>query len=277
MERDPQDPLARHEGDALSRHDGDALTPTEGETLDPLDESYTPPAEEASLWEDFVDVYFSPAQVFARRRDARWGKPMLALIGASLLLYVALIGPNSRIMMASIEQANPEAAAQLGQGRMSTIMMVFGGLAVPVMMLLTTAWAAVLLMGLGRLVDVRPSFRQAMVIATYAAFVFLLAQVAIGVMVILQGSGELNAVKDLSFGALRFVEDPMALPGAVLPLVQRVDLFAIWQAVLWGVGARAMLGASTGQAAGLAGLTWVLYALPQVALGALTGGPAAMG
>lgn len=235
----------------------------------------SPPPASVSLWEDFVDIIFSPGQVFERRRHSGWGRPLLALAGASVVLYLALLGPNTRVMLASIEQANPEAAAQMGQGGMRTVLLVFGGLTVPVMLILTTLWGAVLLFGLGRLLDVRPSFRQAMVISTYAYFVFLLAQLAMGVMVLLQGPGELDAVKDLSFGAVRFVADPAALPRTVLPLLQRLDVFAIWQAVLWGVGVRVMLGASRPQAAGLALLTWALFALPHLVLGALAGGAVA--
>src|SRR5690606_39925611 len=44
----------------------------------------------ASLWEDFVDIYYAPRQVFARREEGgRWGIVLLILVGLMALLYFA--------------------------------------------------------------------------------------------------------------------------------------------------------------------------------------------
>ena len=248
----------------------DPATDAGGEPLDPLDEGYTPPPKQASLWEDFVDVFFSPSELFARRRDAQWWLPLIVLLAFSLLIFILLLNANERMMMASIEQSNPEALAEMGENA-RTFMLVFGAVGMFIMLPLMAFWTAFLLWGVGKLFDARPTFRQAMVISVYASFVFLVAQLAMGLLVTLQGTGSLDPVSDLSFGVLRFMSEPGEMSGAIVALLQRVDLFAVWQAVLWGIGLRAMLGASRGQAFGVAGVVWVLFALPQVVLGAIGG------
>src|SRR5690606_25497913 len=57
-------------------------------------ESVTSPPEvvhgEASLWEDFVDIYYAPRQVFERRVEGgRWGIVLLIVTAVMALLYFA--------------------------------------------------------------------------------------------------------------------------------------------------------------------------------------------
>src|SRR6266516_3631882 len=39
-----------------------------------------PSSEKASLWEDFVDIFYTPSSVFARRSDGKFGMALLLLI-----------------------------------------------------------------------------------------------------------------------------------------------------------------------------------------------------
>ncbi|HSJ14304.1 MAG TPA: YIP1 family protein [Longimicrobiales bacterium] len=222
------------------------------------------PAPPASRWEDYIDVYFSPSELFARRAHDRALPALVTLIALGAIAYYVLFPANGIIMRASMP---PEAAVPEAQ-RFITVMAYLGGIMVAITHLVAVLWAALLLWGIAHGVELRPSFRQALLIAAYAGFIYLLAQIAGGVLAMIYGEG-LSPMRDLSFGVSRFV-DPESLPRALPPLLRRIDLFVIWQAVVWAIGVRVILHASTAQAAITAVGAWLLFALPSV-IGAALG------
>ena len=40
----------------------------------------------AGLWEDFVDIFYTPSSVFARRADGKFGMPLLLLVVVGTVL-----------------------------------------------------------------------------------------------------------------------------------------------------------------------------------------------
>ena len=53
-----------------------------------------PPPEKAARWEDFVDIFVSPREVFARREDGRFVVPLifvtLVMVGLFFAMHSAL-------------------------------------------------------------------------------------------------------------------------------------------------------------------------------------------
>jgi hypothetical protein len=103
-----------------------------------------------------------------------------------------------------------------------------------------------------------------MLIAAYAAFIYLISSVASGIVALIQGGG-VDPMRGVSFGLRRFAADGTSRP--VLALLGRVDLFVIWQAIICAIGIRIIGGVSTARAAGAAGLAWLLGAIPGVLTG----------
>lgn len=216
-------------------------------------------AKPAARWEDYIDVYFSPAELFARRAHDRAAPALLTLILLAVIAYYVLFPANGIVMRASMP---PEAAATPGADRMMTIMSYLGGIMVALTHVVAVLWAAILLWIIARGVELRPEFRQAFLIATYAGFIYLLAQVAGSVLAMIYGDG-LSIERDLSFGIARFL-DPQSVARVLLALLRRIDVFAIWQALVWAVGVRVVLGATRAQAAITATGVWLLAALPSI-------------
>jgi hypothetical protein len=230
----------------------------------PVVETDAPPT--ASRWEDYVDVFFAPADLFRRRATDRIGPPLLTLLGLAVLFYFVLLPANRMVMSAAVSD-NPEAVQAIGQ--FGTLFQVIGGVFVPVSYLVMIAAAAALLWLTGRISDVRADFSRTMLIATYAAFIYLVAQLASGLAVLLHGEVGLDMVRHTSFGLLRFL-DYNELNPVLVALARRVDVFAIWQAAIWGVGMAVIYRTSRLHAAGLAATTWLLFALPGI-IGAALG------
>ena len=68
-----------------------------------------PSPGKASLWEDFVDIFYAPSSVFARRSDGKFGLPLLLLIVVGVVLFFLTKNAMQPIMDA--EFARQSAAA----------------------------------------------------------------------------------------------------------------------------------------------------------------------
>jgi hypothetical protein len=223
------------------------------------------PTERTSRWEDYIDVFFSPAELYRRRAQDRVGPPLVTLLLLAVFFYFVMLPANRIIMQASIA-ANPEAAQALE--RMGTLLQILGSIFVPMTYLLVIASAAAVLLIVGRVLEIRTEFSRTMLIATYAAFTYLLAQVAGGVAVLLHGDAGLDLIRHVSFGPLRFVGHPEMNP-VISAVLRRFELFTLWQTVLWGVGIAVIYRVSRMQAAATAGITWLLLALPAIIMAAI--------
>jgi hypothetical protein len=223
-----------------------------------------PAPETASRWEDYIDVYFSPFELFRRRAHDKVAPPLLTLLALGVLFYVALI-PANRIVVRSSVPA--EAQAQMSEG-MLNVMAWAGVIGVPIMYTIMIAIAALLLWIGARIADIRADFSRTMLIATYAGFVMLLSQILASVLVLVGGEANFDMARSMSFGPLRFIgnED---MSGSVTAVLQRLDIFAIWQAVLWAIGLAVIYRVAMARAAAIAAVVWILFAIPGIVMGAL--------
>ena len=224
-------------------------------------------APRAARWEDFIDIFMSPADLFRRRANDGWTVPILVLSVLILVLYYALLPVMTPLWQAAATMnATPEQAAAMQQnaGAMRTFALI-GGIFAPIVtaiyiaLLGGVAWAG------GRLVNADLKYKQALNTVTWSSFITIPQQLAIALSVMLATrSGEaLHPVKHVNIGPLRFMNvEP--IPEVVMPLLARIDLFAIWQMVVVAIGVQAITGVSRGSAFVVGGLVWIAYALPQV-------------
>jgi hypothetical protein len=224
-----------------------------------------PAPEPASRWEDYIDVFASPAELFRRRADDRLAPPLVTLLLLAVVFYFIMLPANSMMMRASVGD-NPDAAAVME--RFGTLFQILGSIFVPLTYLFMLGVAAALLLVIGRIAGIRTEFSRMMLIVTYAGFVYLLAQLAGGVAVMLQGEGGLDVVRHMSFGPLRFIGSTDMDPVATA-LLRRFELFTIWQTVLWGIGIAVIYRVDRARAFAAAFAAWALLALPAVLMGAL--------
>src|SRR5688572_21297155 len=81
--------------------------------------------ERASLWEDFVDIFYAPSSVFARRSEGKFGKPLLFLVAVGTVLFFLTKNATQPIMDAEFSRRSAEmmrqnpnmTAEQLSSGR----------------------------------------------------------------------------------------------------------------------------------------------------------------
>ena len=225
--------------------------------------------EKTSRWEDIIDVFLSPRELFERRRDDAWWKPYLIVAAIGVVLYYALINVNAQIMEAAMMQNMPEGADPEQMQKTANITKWFGGIGVPFGYLFVLALTALGLKLGSAMVEPPAGWGQVFTIAAYSLYVTIPQQLLTAVLVMLKGrSGEVG-MQDMSFGVMRFM-DPET-NDVVAALLGRLDVFALWGAALTAIGLIVVLGMPRNRAILAAAIAWLVVAIPGVVAAAFRG------
>ena len=130
---------------------------------------------------------------------------------------------------------------------------------VAILMMAVFTWLA------AKVASVALSFKQSLVINTWVAFLVAVQTLIVSLLALMKvNRGEaLDGIKDRSLGVLRFM-DTANTPGWMIGLLSRIDLIAIWMLIVTAVAVAAMTKTSKGNAYVVAGIVWLLGALPMM-------------
>ncbi|MDQ6689631.1 MAG: YIP1 family protein [Gemmatimonadota bacterium] len=234
-----------------------------------------PAPAKAGLWEDFVDIFYAPSSVFARRSDGKFGMALLFLIVVGTVLFFLTKNAMQPVMDAEFARRsvdmmkkNPSLTAEQmssSRGMFETL----GPLFFAIGLTLTVFGTGLVLWLVGKLFDAKESVAAAIMIATYAEvprIVQILTNAAQG---LLMPPEKLTSMNSVGFSPARFMDPDGS--AVMIALLSRVDLFTIWVTVLLAIGLHVVGRIPKQQAAIAAVIVWVVGALPAL-LGALRGG-----
>ena len=228
------------------------------------------PAPRAPIWEDFVDIFVSPASVFERRRDGRFGLALLILtiiLGALTWVYMDAMAPalsrQFAAMADQIRQQNPnvteeQLSAMRGMG--ATFGTIAAIVTIPIAVLLT----GVVIWLLGKFFDSVATIAIGLMIATYAQFPRVLKSVVEIGQAMFMDPASLDSIYRPTLSPARFL-DPDATSQMMLAIASRFDVFIIWMTVLIGIGIHVAGRVSRRSAAIIAFLIWLFAGLIAVA------------
>lgn len=235
-----------------------------------------PPPEKASLVEDFIDVFYAPAAVFARReRASAW--PYILIISALSALFVfasrslmtAVFGAEFDRSIAEAMADNPrlteEMAAQQ-RGISEMLAMVGSYLGMPLLIVL-----GALLIWIGaRLMSVQLAFSRAVLVAAIAQIPRLLGALFTAIhSLLLTDTSSIASMHDVGYSPARFL-DSAAVDSSVLALIARFDLFTLWTTLLLGIGVAVMAKVPRNRGLAAAAIAWAFPTVVTLA-GALLG------
>jgi hypothetical protein len=234
-----------------------------------------PTPSSTSLWEDFVDIFYAPSSVFARRADGKFGMPLLFLVIVCAVLAFLTKNAMQPVMdaefarrSAEMLQKNPNMTAEqmaTGRGFFETFGPIFFAVGITISVLGT----GVVLWAVGKLFDAKESVTAAIMIATYAEMPRIVQILVNAAQGLFMAPEKLTSMYSIGISPARFM-DPDASP-VMLALASRVDPFVIWITVLLAIGLHVIGKIPKQQAYIAATITWVVGALPAV-FGALRGG-----
>ena len=246
-----------------------------GSDADAVKEVDPSPAK-AGLWEDFVDIFYAPSSVFARRSDGKFGMALLILVVISAVLYFLTKNAMAPVMdaefarqSAAAMRKNPSLTAeQMASGR--NFFEMIGPIFIAVIITLSVFGTGLVLWAVGKLFDAKESVAAAIMIATYAEVPRIVQVLTNAAQGLLMSPESLNSMNAVSFSLARFI-NPDTGSQVMIALASRVDLFTIWVTVLLAIGVHVVGKIPKQQAAVVAVITWVIGALPAV-FGALRAG-----
>ena len=224
------------------------------------DATASPTPTKAGLWEDFIDIFMQPSQVFERRRDGKFGLALLALTVLTGVLFLALRNGMGPIMDAEMAKAaaamaakNPnitpdQIAAQ--QGMMEKFAVIGVVLFMPIGIVIT----AILLWLTSKVISASVAFAGAMMIATYSQFPRIVDMIVQAIQGLVLAPESITSRFSVQLGPARF------LPADANPVLQTVlgglDLFTIWVTVLLAIGLSVVARIPRSRAAVAAAIVW---------------------
>ncbi len=223
-------------------------------------------APNTSLWEDFIDIFYAPSQVFARRREGRFGLALLVLTVVSVALYFAFRNAYQPMIDAQFDQAMRGQAAQggpaltpeqLASGRKfaGIFATVAGAVGTPLIVFISglLIWLA------GKFFDSTATLGQATMVATYANVPRILTSTIVGALALFADPSNLTTPAAFTLSPARF------LPGdsspVVLALLSRLDVTALWVTALLGIGLSIVGKIPRARGFAAAGVVWLVATL----------------
>lgn len=231
-----------------------------------MTEATSPTPAKAGIWEDFIDIFFQPSQVFERRREGQFGLALLILVVLSTALYFALRNGLAPIMDAEMSrqaaamlEKNPEMTAEqlaTAQSFMEKVAMFGTVIFIPLGVLIGAAllWLA------GRIFDAKVAFAAAMMIVTYSQLPKIVEMVLSALQGLFLEPEAITSRYSVTLGIARFL-DPDTNP-FVLTLIGGLDLFTIWVYVLMAIGLSIVARVPMQRAALAVAATWFVGLLP---------------
>ena len=227
-----------------------------------------PSPEKASLLDDFMDIFYAPSKVFARRANSGFWIPLLIVTVLLGIIFVAnrdLIDP---IMEAEMARAMSRGSGprlteeQMAAGRRITGTFATVGAFVGTPLILLGLGVVIWLVG--KFFDAKQTLNAAIVVAVFSYVPRVVEGVVNRIQGVMIDPDTLDSLYDLSLGVGRFFDADTTSP-LLLGLVGRIDVFTIWVTILIAIGLAVTGKISRGSAAIAAIVVWFIGALPTLA------------
>ncbi|MEO8562073.1 MAG: Yip1 family protein [bacterium] len=243
---------------------------TSGTSAGTQSESTQPPAAKpASVWEDFIDIFYAPSEVYERRAQSGFFLPLFVVTVLVGILFVVNSGVLAPIMDAEMSRsfaamqkkgATLTAAQMEGARKMAETV---GKVAAFIFMPVGIFFTGLFLWIVGKFVESKATFGQGLMVAAYAFVPRIVEAVLASVQGLLLDPSKLTGRYKLSLGLGRFFDPDTASP-MLLALIGRIDVFTIWVTVLLAIGLSVVGKITRRQGAIAAVIVWFIGALPNV-------------
>jgi hypothetical protein len=241
--------------------------PERGTGFDAPPPAVPPKVEKASLFDDFMDIFYAPSTVFARRANTSFWIPMLIVSALLVLVFIANRDLFEPVMEAEMRRGMRSSAQKLTPDQIETA--VKFALKFAVVGAVVGPPIGIFLIGLvtwivGKFFDAKQTLNAALVVAAFSYVPRVVEGIVNRVQGLFVDPNALTSHYGLTLGLGRFLDAETASP-ILLAIIGRIDVFTIWVTILLAIGLAVTGKISRGRAA-IAGVAiWVIGALPAVA------------
>ncbi len=229
-----------------------------------------PPAQ-PSFWEDVIDIFIHPADVYRRRKDKSVWPPMLLVA-----VLIGVIGFATFDMLSPVFEAeftrntakaiaeNPQMAERMAKMRDTSMNITRYTLGVVILVSMFVVGVVTWLVS--KLFGAKTTFHEGLVVAAWAYFPRVLSSVAGGVQGLLMDTSSFTSAQQLSLSPARFLDVDTANP-ILLQVLGRLDLTILWETALLAVGIYVTGKIAKAQAVWFGVVIWLIGALPAIRQG----------
>jgi hypothetical protein len=227
----------------------------------------TAEAKTSGVFDDFVDIITSPAKVFERRQDGKFGTHLLILTVICVALFFIFKNAMEPIFDAEFARQSAkmmEKNPNLTQDQLAAMQKMGGtfaaiGFAIffPLGVIITgfVRWLV------GKIFGSQATIKQALQVGTLSQVPLIIGMILGAIQAMLMSPDKLTSQYSIGLSAARFM-DPDTTNAGVLGLVGRFDLIGIWIIVLMGIGLSIVGKIDRPKAWAAAAITWVAAVLP---------------
>jgi hypothetical protein len=222
---------------------------------------------QSSFWEDVIDIFFSPADVFRRRQNRSVWPPMLFVSISIGVIFFATFNTLEPIFAAEFTRGTAKILATNPQvtqdilDKQRAIGESFTRYGIGVIMLVTMFVLGVVAWLIGKIVGSKQTFQAALVVAAWSYMPRVIGFVIGGVQGLLMDPAKLNSLLSISLSPARFM-DPDATNPVLFQFLGRLDLITIWVTVLLAIGLYVTGKVSKERAVVFGILIWIVGFLP---------------
>lgn len=238
-------------------------------TVFPTSSPLPPSPDKASLLDDFMDIFYAPSKVFARRINKGFVIPLLIMAVLTGLIFFANRDINEPVIEAEMARSmaqNPSGPQLTPEQRAASMKMVstFGVVGAFVFTPVTLMIVGIVIWIVGKFFDSKQTLGAACTVAVFAFVPRIVEGVGQRVQALFVDTSTINSRYSLSLGPGRFLDADTVSP-LLLAIVGRIDVFTIWVTILIGIGLAVTGKLSRTKAAIAAIVVWIVGGLPTIA------------
>jgi hypothetical protein len=230
------------------------------------------PDTKAPSWEDYIEVFYAPSRVFARR-GTRWGGPLLVLVLASAVVILGtytLLRPlydadGQRAMAGRLQDMTAEQRAQME--KMSGKFAILAPVTLIAFHAIIPLVLGIVLWLVGKMLGAVQELGAALMVAVFSYFPRVLAWPIFALQAAILPEEQVKGFASVSLSPARLF-DPNTARLETLALLSRLDVFVFWTTVLLAIGLK-VTGKISTQKAIIAGLIMGLLGTLQPLFGYL--------
>lgn len=226
-------------------------------------------APSSSVWEDFIDIFYAPRQVFERRRDGRFGLALVVLAVLTGILFWVAYQNLTPIWDAQWERQAADIMAQRPQITRAQLERghAMAGIVAPIgavlMAVVGPLILGIVLWVIARLFEAQLSLRQGITIAVYSQFPRLLTWVVAIILGLVLAPERLTSMYSVMLSPAMFLPFE-STPKLLLAFVGRLEVFIIWATVLIAIGVSVIGRIPKARAFAVAAIVWLLGTAPAI-------------
>lgn len=216
---------------------------------------------------DCAEIFYAPSDVFNRRRQGKFGIPLLVYVVLMIVVFFAtkdLMKPMMDLQfnksMAAQQAKHPELtpekmeAGRQVAAKFAPVGVVVGSAVIPLIV-------GLLVWLVAKFGGATLGMAQGMVVGVFSMFPVIVEYILNAIQMAMRGDTDVTSAYNLSLGPARFMEGASQV---ALALVGHIDVFTIWMAFLIYLGVKVIGRTSSRTAVTVAVVMWLLGALPAV-------------